>query len=388
MNQSNDSTMPPTDNKYRVNLTGQKLVIPDLWPAFSKWKSGTNPHQAGLVENVIKPAVERTLLDEQARNEFLGMSCEIWIYPDFPDASAEVLEPVALFTIWLLLFGDLFVYGSSSLFTPFLLDTETRTKSMEDFLRKYEAWKEEQPADEEERRVMEWEPENDNPEMVMVYTLLDDVRLRLWERHGVDEEELKWLDFFVALHVEERFLLDGIGVMGREFYDDNSKLKILVRRKTTCAVEIIMWFSRVLGGKEGEMMPSEKERDIEEIRELELRGKGLGTAFVLINELFTLKKKLENEAECLIPIIMEERNYDLEAATHSVVQQIYAAIKYVDEQTAAYKARCEPDVAVKIDRLVEAYQTIITSTLHFCTSSPWYGLMSHRQEDGSFVITL
>ncbi len=89
---------------------------------------------------------------------------------------------------------------------------------------------------------------------------------------------------------------------------------------------------------------------------------------------------------------MQASNLDLEAAAQSIVQDIYDCVRDFDSSSSAIRTTIatqqKPDTADKVQRLIEAYQAIATTVLHFSIVSPRYGLLKDQQADGSFQVTL
>jgi hypothetical protein len=89
---------------------------------------------------------------------------------------------------------------------------------------------------------------------------------------------------------------------------------------------------------------------------------------------------------------MRSLGVDLEGAVQSIVKDIYARVDSFGHNAATLRERAAqeygPEVAAQLTRLIEAYQGIATTVLHFSMDSPRYGLLKDRQEDGSFVIVL
>lgn len=89
---------------------------------------------------------------------------------------------------------------------------------------------------------------------------------------------------------------------------------------------------------------------------------------------------------------MRASNLDLEAAAQSTVQNIYDCIRDFDNNASSIRTTLATErhggVVDHLEQLIQAYQAIATTVLHFSIVSPRYGLLKDQQEDGSFRVTL
>jgi hypothetical protein len=89
---------------------------------------------------------------------------------------------------------------------------------------------------------------------------------------------------------------------------------------------------------------------------------------------------------------MRASDLDLEGAVQKVIQDIYTNIEAFGQNASVARAvvalEGETEALEQMDKLIGAYQAIITTVLHFSIQSPRYGVLKDRQEDGSFVVDL
>jgi len=91
---------------------------------------------------------------------------------------------------------------------------------------------------------------------------------------------------------------------------------------------------------------------------------------------------------------MQVYNIDLGSATAKIVEDLYGHVQDFDSNAASLRRRIatkdkhEDETARQVDRLIDAYQALVTCVLGFSIQSPRYGISGCRLEDGSFVIAL
>lgn len=89
---------------------------------------------------------------------------------------------------------------------------------------------------------------------------------------------------------------------------------------------------------------------------------------------------------------MRSSGLDLGGAVKRTVEDVYDCIGDFEASAAALRQKAVtghgPEAALQLERLIEAYQAVATSVLHFSIHSPRYGLLKDGQEDGSFVVML
>jgi hypothetical protein len=89
---------------------------------------------------------------------------------------------------------------------------------------------------------------------------------------------------------------------------------------------------------------------------------------------------------------MRASSLDLEGAVKKVIQDIHTNIEEFNQIALVAQIlvglKEETGAVEQIDKLIGAYQAIVTTVLHFSIQSPRYGVLKDRQEDGSFVVDL
>lgn len=106
----------------------------------------------------------------------------------------------------------------------------------------------------------------------------------------------------------------------------------------------------------------------------------------------------------LIPITMHvsEDPSDLDAAVQKIIKDIYAYAKDFQQKKellrvsdVIHSAKDQgipiPKAVDDFDKLVAAYQAVVTGVLHFSMESPRYGILEDRlseEEGGGFLVTL
>ena len=94
----------------------------------------------------------------------------------------------------------------------------------------------------------------------------------------------------------------------------------------------------------------------------------------------------------LIPITMHasDESFSLDLATATIVKGIFDCARDFEKQAATLRdgAVGDDQVLSELDKLIAAYQAVVTCVLEFSIQSPRYGVLKDMQEDGGFVITL
>ena len=90
---------------------------------------------------------------------------------------------------------------------------------------------------------------------------------------------------------------------------------------------------------------------------------------------------------------MQVYNIDPDSATKKIVEDLFGHVQDFDRNAASLRQRTattqyEDETARQVDRLIDAYQALVTCVLGFSIESPRYGISGCRLEDGSFVIAL
>jgi hypothetical protein len=84
---------------------------------------------------------------------------------------------------------------------------------------------------------------------------------------------------------------------------------------------------------------------------------------------------------------MRSLNLDLASATKQIVNSIHSYARDFDRSACTLRSGVTPppgnDTTEQADRLIAAYQALVTCVLTFSVQSPRYGILCDRQEDHS-----
>ncbi|KAK4157057.1 isoprenoid synthase domain-containing protein [Chaetomidium leptoderma] len=343
-------------------LSGQRLYIPNLQPAFASWKQGVNPLHP-QVRHVVDTRLEGLFGDERVLAKVKAADIGLFASGWFPDAPYEVLETVAFYSVWLVLWDDAIDGAGAS---EGGLAAEEYCQQSVAFVRCHLGL--DGPGTVEPKAPTK------------VCESFAEVGRRVGERCGLEQrmelfEHLR--EYMEACVTEYRWRLSEKVPSVDEFYSWRLK---------TSAVDVMLDLCRILNGI---ALPG----DILQSKELAAMGLDVNKLLILINELFSLKKELNDGAfGNLIPITMRALNLNLEGATQSVMEDIYSSVQDFDNNASTLQRKVAseeaPGIADQLGQLIEAYQAIATTVLHFSIQSPRYGLLKDRQEDGSVQLTM
>ncbi|KAK4166354.1 (-)-delta-cadinene synthase [Cladorrhinum sp. PSN259] len=352
-------------------LKGQTLHIPALRPLFSSaWRTSleaVNPNREQLKffmsEKLATLIEDRKVLEGMKKGD-----AGLWVTGLFPSANYETLCLFATYTIFLFLWDDA-IDGSDCVT---LEDAERYCTESVEFI---------------EYHLLggNCNATGEPVAPTKACELFAEVARGVKE-HVKDENESRVLfrhvkEYINACLVEYRWRTGAV--------DDKSKETMPTIkdfwgwRLGTSSVDVMLDFERVLNGIE----VSKGLRESEEMRGME---RVVNRGFVIINELFSLKKELRDGAlGNLVPVTMHELGVDLDGATKKVVQELDECLKDFDKKAVALQMKAEDEgIRGMVRRLTEAYRAIITGTLNFSIDSPRYGVLKDQKEDGSFEVEL
>ncbi|KAK3292633.1 isoprenoid synthase domain-containing protein [Chaetomium fimeti] len=345
MEQKNENPVISADT-----LSGQRLHIPDLRPAFAAWKQGVNPLHP-QVKQAVDARLGEIIENERALAKIRAVDIALFASGWVPDAPYADLETVAFYCVWLFLWDDAIDGGGAGI--------EGRgDKAAAEYCRQSIVFV--------EHSLGLGEPGAPAP--------VAPTKARGWVLRAGGEEgvfgHLK--EYMGACVTEYRWRLSGRVPSVGEFYS---------WRLGTSSVDAALDLTRIINGI---VLP----RETLESKELAVMSRCVNKLLILINELFSLKKELKDGAfGNLIPITMRAMDSDLDGATQSLIQDIHKCVRDFDNNASVL----QKDGVMEeehLRRLVGAYQAVDTSTLNFSIHSPRYGLHKDKQEDGSFVVTL
>mgnify|MGYP001950129042 CR=1 FL=1 len=94
----------------------------------------------------------------------------------------------------------------------------------------------------------------------------------------------------------------------------------------------------------------------------------------------------------MVTATMSAHNLDLRGAVAHAIREMQKCIQRFDANSAALQRKAVQDhgeaIEGELKRLIQAYQAIVTGTLHFSYNSPRYRLPKQRKDDGSLVVEL
>ncbi|KXX74977.1 (-)-delta-cadinene synthase [Madurella mycetomatis] len=355
---ASQSPAPPLD------LRGSRLSIPNLQPIFASWKQGINPLHGRVKKAVDARLNELVIDDEKTLAKIKAADLGFFAAGLFPDASYEILETVAFYCVWLFLWDDV-IDGAA--------DDGENVLAADKYCRESVAFV--------RHHLGLGEPgATEPPPPTRVCESFAEVGQRVGGLCGAAERTELFghlRGYMEACVVEHRWRSSGNAPSVDEFYSWRLK---------TSSVDVLLDLCRILNG-----IPLPE--DILKSREFAAMKLDANKLFILINELFSLKKELKDgEFTNLIPITMRELGTDLSSATRHVVQDIYNCVQDFDSNASTLWETASSErggtTAEELSRLVEAYQAVATSVLNFSIQSPRYGILKDRREDGSFVVIL
>ncbi|KAM7224053.1 Isoprenoid synthase domain containing protein [Rhypophila decipiens] len=374
---SSDDSSP--DEFNMDNLRSQKLHIPNLWPAFEGWKRGVNPlyypvrHDSktgtpfGDLDTIdgksrLRRSIDLRLGDlfrddpvklAKARDVDIGLfaSC---LYPDSP---YEILETAAFYCIWLFFWDDAIDssdIGDNDIASTAEAGREYCRKSVS-FIRSC-------------LRLPEKDHPVDCPAPTKVCASFEDVA----DRYGLESFQKSLEMYMNACVVEQAWRLSSLGW-----------------RLGTSSVNAFLNLSVIL-------------KDVYLYRDqLEFTDQKLAfhvnKLVVCINELFSLKKELKDRTGhmnlILITMYGSRDLNNLDAAVQKIVNDIHshAAIFNRLARTSQFRRSPSQEAREQFDKMVAAYQAVVTAVLHFSIESPRYGILLKDRlplADGGFLVTL
>lgn len=111
-----------------------------------------------------------------------------------------------------------------------------------------------------------------------------------------------------------------------------------------------------------------------------------------VNDILSLKKELKDDTLMnLVVLTMQETGKSLDAVVKTLTDELYQNGRNFDQAAQALRAKAKaysPEVQAEADRLIEAYELIMTSVYTWTCESPRYNMAQYRQADRSFVIPL
>jgi hypothetical protein len=111
-----------------------------------------------------------------------------------------------------------------------------------------------------------------------------------------------------------------------------------------------------------------------------------------VNDILSLKKELKDDTLMnLVVLTMEETGQSLPAVVNTLTGELHQNGKNFDNAAASLREKAKAysqSVQADVEKVIEAYQLIITSVYTWTCESPRYGMARYKQEDGSFVIPL
>ncbi|KAH6842917.1 isoprenoid synthase domain-containing protein [Chaetomium sp. MPI-CAGE-AT-0009] len=356
MKQKNESASISTNA-----LSGQKLHIPNLRPAFTAWKQGVNPLHA-QARQAVDARLGGIIDDERALAKIRAVDIALFASGWVPDAPYAALETVAFYCVWLFLWDDAIDGGGAG------IEGGDEGEAAAEYCRQSIAFvghslglgEPGAPAPVAPTRACE---------------SFAEVGRRVAECCGQEERRVFFghlKEYMGACVTEYRWRLSGRVPSVEEFYS---------WRLGTSSVNAALDLTRIINGI---VLP----REIIESKELAVMSLCVNKLLILINELYSLKKELKAGAfGNLIPITMRALDSDLESATQSLIQDIHNCVRDFDKNASVLQTNAVMEQE-QLRQLVEAYQAVDTAVLNFSINSPRYGLLKDKQEDGSFAVTL
>ncbi|KAK0708309.1 isoprenoid synthase domain-containing protein [Lasiosphaeris hirsuta] len=341
------------------DLGGQLLRIPNLTLEFAGWKQGVNPSYEQVRQNVDKRLGELIRGNEKvlgkARAGDLGLFASSW----FPDVDYEDLETAALFSIWAFFWDDA-IDGSSDASVSGLSIDGASNDTVARGIAEAEKYRDQSLSFVRFHLLGGVESgTNVEPKAPNVIFCCDEEALRSGFLGSIET-------YMEACVAELKWRLSGkLPANADEFYQF---------RLQTSAVEMMLDLCGLSQELTGVRVCSNK-------------------ISIIINELFSLKKELKDGAPLnLVPITMRALNLNLDAATQVILNDLHSNIRDFEQNANVLRESTtseHEDAAVEsLERLIGAYQALVTCVLHFSIKSPRYGILKDRQDDGSFVIAL
>ncbi|KAK4103288.1 hypothetical protein N658DRAFT_514768 [Parathielavia hyrcaniae] len=344
------------------SLRGQRLHIPNLWPAFASWKQGVNPHH-GRARQAVGARLEELIENENVLAKVKAADLGLFASGVFPDAPYQTLETVVFYCVWLFLWDDAIDGADGS--------EEDGGLAAEEYCRRPVGFV---------RFCLGLDGTAAAEAPTKVCGSFAEVGRRLGECCGLEQRrELfgQLREYMEGCLTEYRWRLSGKAPSVKEFY--------LWRLKTS-SVDVM-----ILNG-------ISLSREIRESEQLAAMGLSVNKLLILINELFSLKKELKDGAfSNLVPITIRSLGASLDGAVNMMIQEFHECIRIFDSNASALQtmatAEESSDMPAHLTRLIGAYQAIATSltmadSLHFNYPSPLAGyedapsLPEERAEDG------
>ncbi|KAK0641248.1 isoprenoid synthase domain-containing protein [Cercophora newfieldiana] len=349
-------------------LTGQQLQIPNLTPVFTHWRQGVN-HCYERLKMLVDERLGSLVRDEVVLKKVKAGNMGLFASCLFPDLEYDKLQVAALFTIWLFLWDDVVDGGGGGDDDVF----EGKGGEVSE-VRKAERYRDR--SLQFVRFCLLGGSEEVRPEALSAACgLFAEVARGI---HGEDEGRKRQFlqsieEYMEACVVEARWRVSGRLPRVEEFYGF---------RLNTAGVEMLLDLSEMLN----EVRLPEEFFESGEVRDMKRFANMIG---IIINELFSLKKELKDTiAFNLIPIMMQTHDLDLASATSEVLTSLQSHVRDFDRSASALRSGAGRDTAKQVDKLIAAYQALVTCVLTFSVKSPRYGLLKDRRDDGSFLVTL
>ncbi|KAK3984608.1 isoprenoid synthase domain-containing protein [Cladorrhinum sp. PSN332] len=367
-----------------ANLRGKTLHIPPLRPLFTPaWQTSLeaiNPLHEQL-KTFMGEKLATLIEDKRVLEGMKKGDAGLWVSGLFPTANFQTLSLFATYTIFLFLWDDA-IDGSDSSLTPTLENAEKYCANSVGFIR-YCLLGSSGSVDESEPVAP-----------TKVCQLFGEVAAGLKAGYLNDGGKNEFVELNVLYeHLKQYVDACLVEYRWRTRIESDEMMPTIKEfwgwRLGTSSVNVMLDFERVLNGV---VLSSGLREDAELGEQIKGMEGDVNRGFVVINELFSLKKELKDGAlGNLIPITMHELGLDLDGATKKVVQELGECLRDFDEKAGVLQMRADKnsDEMVQMARkLVEGYRAIITGTLNFSIHSPRYGVLKDQKEDASFEIEL
>ncbi|KAK0672007.1 isoprenoid synthase domain-containing protein [Cercophora samala] len=352
-------------------LSGQTLVLPPASSFLRAWKSPPqfpppHPLHTRLTDQVINPILTSLIPHPKALQKAIEYDTALLVCGLFPsltsDSDFEKLKTVAIWLVWIVLWDDAIDSSSSG-----SINAEEYVRLSKEYVRGcLLGWERGEP--EAPSRVCELVREV-GERLRGVNAWREGDRVRLWEKLE------RYMDDCL---VEYDVRMSGGAVTEEGFW---------IYRTGTSGVGAFCQMGRVMNGGGG--LPGEV-LGWEEVRNMEVM---VNKSFVLVNELFSLKKELKDgPATNLIPIAMHDGNCDLAWTVKRLMDDYVYWGSEFRNIAARLRARVEEEyggeIMEMVEKTIEAYEAVVTGILEFSVQSPRYGMKQYEREDGYFEIPL
>ncbi|KAF3013934.1 terpene cyclase [Neopestalotiopsis sp. 37M] len=350
------------------SLQGQRLVIPDLRPVYSNWKTAVNVHYPKLVTE-INIYLDKWITDEALRTAYRKADLAFLPSSMYPDCEWDRLKTMGLFTAAVFVMDDSIdkeFSGDEDDYAADYVAADELRKDCVAFMR----------GQLRQSTMRPFEP-TPAPKEIAGFSEVAKLLLKSDPRQVQLPMLAKDLeDFIEGTAPEQAFKLGGTLPTVEEYWS--------FRHFVGC----VLCYSTLHQYVADTKLPMELAWS-EEVMAMRTE-----TSFqpCVCNDLFSLKKEIcERSVTNLIPIMMAHSQKSLDDVMSELIGQLYASAERFDTAAAALRAkgkRYDSAIQSQLERFIQTFETFQTGCFTFYVRSRRFKILDYKKEDESFEIPL